>query len=331
MNRKKKHPALSRAFPSLLAVGLFAGGAASAHAAVCHVTTAGSGAGDGVSWATSMDLQTALGNPGCTEIRVASGVYTPGAAGMQSATFAIQPGVAVYGGFAGTESDRIQRNPVLNLTVLSGDIDGNDSGAGGVNASHLEIEGSNSFHVVTMDGSLALIGPATVLDGFTITGGDGGDSVSGGGLLCFASGVDAGCSPRLGNLVFSGNRAQSGAAMHLSGTNGASSAPALGNVLFTGNFARHGGALYNDGTGGNASPTLDEVGFCRQHLVLQRRGDVQQRQRRRQFQPADAQREQPEQYDAPRQRRRDVQLRLRRGQRQRAGARRSHLRRKPLG
>ncbi len=37
-------------------------------------------------------------------------------------SFELKNGVAIYGGFAGTETLRTQRNPATNVTVLSGDI-----------------------------------------------------------------------------------------------------------------------------------------------------------------------------------------------------------------
>lgn len=235
---------------------------------ICRVTTAGNGANDGSDWTMPMDLQAALGDAICTEIWVAAGAYKPGAA--QTESFSIGPDVAVYGGFAGGETLRDERDPGINVTVLSGDIDNNDTHAGdsGIDETSADIIGSNSFHVVFLDGtSGASITATTVLDGFTITGGDattgsGFPADNGGGLHCQGNLAGHACSPTLGNVTFSGNRADyGGGAMFNFGENGSSS-PTLSDVVFSGNSAALAGALYNFGyNGGSASPTLNNVTF----------------------------------------------------------------------
>ena len=103
-------------------------GTGPASAAICHVSTAGNSGGIGSTWASPMDLQTALTTPGCSEVWVKAGAYTPGTTNADS--FDIPPGVEVYGGFAGTESSRGERDASINLSILSGDIDNNDANAG---------------------------------------------------------------------------------------------------------------------------------------------------------------------------------------------------------
>ncbi len=127
---------------------------------VCYVKPGASG--DCGSWATACELQTALGSAGVgDEIWVAAGTYTPTTGSDPNATFALPNDVGVYGGFAGTESARSQRNWTTNVTTLSGALSG----------------GAHALHVVTANGTV----PATTLDGFTVTGGQGGGG--GGGVL----------------------------------------------------------------------------------------------------------------------------------------------------
>lgn len=234
--------------------------------AVCYVNGAASG-GAGASWADAYnDLQSALTNAACAEVWVAQGVYKPAAAG-QSVSFVVSPGVAVYGGFSGGEASRDARDPAAHATILSGDIDNNDASVGGVDADATKIAGANSRHVVVMDGTVPLkpVTSATVLDGFTVTGGDNtNSSVEGGGALwCKGSGTGV-CSPTLARLVFSGNKAILGGALALDCHSGGTSSPTLSDITFSGNFATFfGGALYENAqlSGGTCNPALTNVVF----------------------------------------------------------------------
>jgi hypothetical protein len=87
----------------------------------------------------------------------ASGItYKPGT--TRDSTFLLQNKVKIYGGFAGTETEIFERDPVANLTILSGEI-------GSPTTTQ-----DNCHHVVSAIGALQF--PDTILDGFTITGGN---------------------------------------------------------------------------------------------------------------------------------------------------------------
>jgi hypothetical protein len=192
------------------------------------------GTGDCTSWAEACTLQDALGTATSgTEIWVAAGMHLPAAAD-RTATFQLESGVAVYGGFAGSETAREERDWVANLTVLSGDI-----ATGGAS-------GDNSYHVVTGSG----VDSTAVLDGFTITGGNANGTeyphYEGGGML------NSGASPTLTNLTFRDNDASYGGGMHNSG-----GGPVLTNVIFSGNSAGYGGAMYNS----NSNAAVTNVTF----------------------------------------------------------------------
>lgn len=240
--------------------------AGEAAAAVCRVTPTGTASASGSDWAgEALTLPAALADANCGEIWVQAGIYTPGATAQDS--FRVEPGRALYGGFAGGESVRAARDPASRDSILSGDIDANDlRTAAGITASADDIRGSNSTHVVIVDGNAAPVLADTVLDGFVITAGDaaGGE---GGGLLCrtLASG-GAHCSPSLRRLRFRGNRATYGGGLYIRGVAGASSEPRLEAVEFSGNEATNsGGAIYNDGNAGNASPSIRGALFHGNH------------------------------------------------------------------
>ena len=78
----------------------------------------------GSTWMTACGLQYALTDmaaPG-DELWVARGDYTPTTGADRTVSFQLQDGVALFGGFAMTETMRDQRDWVANVTTLSGDI-----------------------------------------------------------------------------------------------------------------------------------------------------------------------------------------------------------------
>lgn len=180
------------------------------------------GSGDGSSWAEAIgDLQTALtaNLSSIDEVWVAAGTYKPGV--LQSNSFTLVANVGLYGGFAGSETVREDRDYETSTTTLSGDI--------GTVGNSLD----NSTHVVR-----GVTGG--IIDGFTISNGnaDGPDiyEMMGGGMY------NSSASPAVRNCRFVNNTAEEqGGGMHNS-----SSSPAIDNCIFEGNDARMGGGLGNN-------------------------------------------------------------------------------------
>jgi hypothetical protein len=190
-----------------------------------YVDADATGANDGSTWSDAfIDLQDAICaarglQPYCTpetcktcqtsvsdvnnsvavEIWVADGTYRPAATDRED-HFRLTTCVGLYGGFAGDETERDQRDPSTNQTMLSGDLASDDSQPSG--------NAENSFHVVDSnpEGQIAQDGSA-VLDGFTISGGNAnGNSAGnrvGGGLKTFFA------SPSVSRCVFQDNVALS--------------------------------------------------------------------------------------------------------------------------
>jgi hypothetical protein len=241
------------------------GGGSTASGLVLFVTSGGAGVKDGSSWDNaSPDIQAmidlaAADTAKYTEIWVAAGTYKPeyvpgttNSTPARDRAFLLKPGVKLYGGFNGTETERTERNWTTNETILSGDFNGN---------------GENAYHVIL--GINIPNNGETVLDGFTVKGGNangnsssyirvGNEYVSrsrGGGMFNGRS------SPVLTNLTISGN--SSGNIDSDSGGGGmfnnAFSSPVLTNVTISGNstfFYGSGGGMYNYSS---SSPVLTNV------------------------------------------------------------------------
>ncbi len=261
--------------PGALLVGIFLFASTSQAAGVLYAAPTPRGSADCSTWADACSLQTALASAtDGDQIWVEMGEYKPAAPGNRSATFALKPGVEVYGGFGGDEDDLAERDWLANPTVLSGDIDNNDTtDPTGVITVSTRIVGNNSYHVVTASGGIT---ESTRLDGFAVTGGSANVAApdnSGGGMKNMNS------SPVITNVIFSGNRAGDGGGMYNyqsnpllvnvifsgnwtcasgCGMENAESSPVLTNVVFRNNHASHGGAMLN---GALSSPMLTNVIF----------------------------------------------------------------------
>ena len=147
---------------------------------------------DGRSWAAAFTgLQEALGLAyrGAEEVWVAAGTYRTAADGDRRRSLRLLGGLALYGGFAGAEERREQRDWTSNETTLSGDL-GSPLGEAGI-----------ALHVVIgADGA--------VLGGFTVADGAGIDG-HGAGLLCYNA-----VSPAVRNCRFVRLRAHDGGAVY---------------------------------------------------------------------------------------------------------------------
>jgi len=215
-----------------------------------------SGNEDGASWADAfLNLHDALAAAGFgDEIWVAAGVYTPRNQSSVNSdqveerrkSFVLKNGVGVYGGFYGTEISREERDWSTNITILSGDLNGDDAG--------FTNNGENSYHVVTGSRTVS----STVIDGFTIQGGNANGSsfpdYKGGGMF-----IENG-SPTVTNCAFSGNSSE----LDGGGIYNSNSSPTLTNCTFSGNSTSdEGGGIYND----SSSPRLTNCTFSNNNAV----------------------------------------------------------------
>ena len=206
--------------------------------AVIYVTQNGAGAKDGSRWEDAYGeaefCQHLNNSPVGTEFWVAAGKYRPSTTGDTTWYFVLDPGVSLYGGFAGTETSRSQRNWRTNVTVLTGDLDFNDNNvdAHGVTRKASDINAAGSGNSIRV---MYTYGQGGVLDGFTITAGNALNE-EGGGIMDVASSVT------VRNCTFAGNfSSQSGGGLY-----SRNSFSTLENCVFSGNEADSGGGMYTD-------------------------------------------------------------------------------------
>ncbi len=189
-------------------------GAGPLWAGTIYVSKAGNDAYNGLSWGTAkLTVQAGLN-------AAASGNQVWVAAGTYAQCITLKTGLALYGGFAGTETDLSQRDWVTNVTIL----DGNQAGS-----------------VVTVpDGAPA----ATRIDGFTIRNGN---ASSGGGISSVAL---SGSSPTIANNTITANTAGIvGGGIYVGGLG----SPTIVNNMIAGNSAVSGGGI---GVASGGSPIV---------------------------------------------------------------------------
>lgn len=220
---------------------------------------------DGLTWETAYpDIQTAInrlassGMPG--EVWVAAGEYAPTELmenGKQhTAAFIMKDGISVYGGFAGTESSKAERQKggmpwqYKNVTVLkgSGYESEDESGKRGCEWSGTDYKwsvSSNSNHVVWFaQKDKGAFSRMTVLDGVTIKGGSAKTIHAADYDGHKGAGVYMAGNTYLNNCVVTENTAEGdGGAVYLKGGR------VVGSLVFNNNADGNGGGVYMDNAG----------------------------------------------------------------------------------
>lgn len=213
---------------------------------VIYVDYDASGSNNGSSWENAyIYLQNALSDAKNSnkpvEVLVAEGTYKPdlGAGinhGNRKATFQIINDVNLSGGYAGAgKSDPTLRNTELYVTILSGDLAGNDIDVNDpCDLFNETTRSENSLHVITINGK-------SVIDGIKIIGGNANDLSSytdskGGGIFNFQNNLT------LINCQFANNSACNGGGLYNDNSNNLK----ITDCVFTHNFAiDEGGGIHN--------------------------------------------------------------------------------------
>ncbi len=212
-------------------------------------------AGAGTSWVTAKkDLQQAINLAALSsnnEVWVKAGTYLPteNVQGSYSSnnrfhTFYLKDGVKLYGGFAGTETALSQRVPGATISILSGDLNGDDFIANSGTFIGNQVE--NAYHVIVV--SNGTNGGVTI-DGFTIQGGK-----ADFGLNLTANGNAIGGSSGGGIYLYGGTNVISNNTIYANSANyGGGVYSTVGNITFNNNtiirnFAlNEGGGVYFQG------------------------------------------------------------------------------------
>tara|TARA_B100001109_G_scaffold254260_1_gene253558 strand:- start:5280 stop:6794 length:1515 start_codon:yes stop_codon:yes gene_type:complete len=154
----------------LLSIYLFSITLLSAEAGIIYVDYSATGNNSGTSWTNAFNsLTTALAAPHALKdtFWVAAGTYKPVNA---NAPFLIEKAERLFGGFSGTETSLSQRDVYNNITILTGDLQGNDNGDphNGTQANSTYSENAKTI-IEIAPATIAAHGAEVIIDGFTIT------------------------------------------------------------------------------------------------------------------------------------------------------------------
>ena len=212
-------------------------------ASTIYVTTSGSEAANGTSWADAMDLQTALaGGISGDVIYVGAGSYTPTSttsSDPRDGVFELPSGVTLYGGFAGTETGAdaaavlaARETSLIHstyATIIEGDI----------GTMRTETEANNGDNIKRLL-YLGAGGTAT-LDGLTVArafNSASGAAEDGGGLR-----AESGTNMTLRNCRFIGHRSHDGGAIVVKSTVASPATLMVTDCDFEDNEANTGGGI----------------------------------------------------------------------------------------
>lgn len=221
-------------------------------AATIYVNADAQGTNTGTSWANAFtNLQSAINaaNTG-DQLFVKAGTYFPSqqmiSGDARSRSFYINKNIKIYGGFNGTEATLGERNFTTNITILSGDFNGNDTDTNGNGINDFG-QGENAYFVVVAYN----LDNTALIDGFRIFGGNADGSATftlgtysvntanGGGINNIAS------NAVIRNTRFVNNSASFGGGM----TNKGACFPKIEFCDFIYNYASYGNSIHiNDGT-----------------------------------------------------------------------------------
>lgn len=223
---------------------------------IVYVASNAAVGGDGKSWATALNnlqdgLDSAISSSGIIgntrEVWVKGGTYYPtrfqGIDQGRLNTFFVQYSEQIYGGFAGNETMRSQRNVAADPTILSGDI--------GIQGD----QSDNAYHVVTLNEY------SPTLDGFIIQDGNANHPSNfsmkyGGGITDYnySFAIQAG-SPVIRNCVFRNNLAVNGGAASFQTTDSNLTATFIHCLFYNDTASSNGGAVYLQNGGNFNSPS----------------------------------------------------------------------------
>ncbi len=217
------------------------------------------------------------GGPACS-VWVAMGIYPP----HYSNTVQLKPGVCLYGGFLGDESDLGARDYEKNETLLDGNrsvehvVEGSDYSSidgfkvtGGI-AMRPDPKSDYLFDPNNYGGGMLNTGCSPLISNCIFA--ENSAAFYGGGMANIE-----GASPRINNCAFKNNRTDSfflGYKTRGGGMYNLDSAPVITNCVFEGNIATHiggfgiccneGGAIFN----GTSSPTISGCVFNGNHADI---------------------------------------------------------------
>lgn len=225
IHRSTNHSFMKQLLTFLFCLPLLMGSLA---AQTIFVAGDATGANDGSSWAdayTSLDAALGAAEDG-NSIWVKTGTYVP------DSTFTVSDGINLLGGFAGTETSADGADPVANVTILSGDVNGDDD------PDQIDANRSDNVRILAITEGTASV----TIAGFTFANGQ----LASGAPTDFSGAGILTLSPvTIANCIFTGNVADYGAAISLLGAG--MDLAEISNVTVNGNVASARGVIYSEG------------------------------------------------------------------------------------